>query len=115
MPNLVMEYADPVAERVNITGLLEDLHHILLACELFEPDSVKSRSYPCHNWLVGEEGDLHSFIHIELSMLSGRNPELKRELARELMAVLEQHASAINSLTIDMRDMDRESFLKVSC
>ena len=26
MPNLVMEYSDPVAERVNIRDLLEDLH-----------------------------------------------------------------------------------------
>lgn len=115
MPNLIMEYADPVAERVNVPGLLEDLHQTLLSCGLFEPDSVKSRSYPCHNWLVGAEGDLNTFIHIELSMLSGRNPEQKRDLARSLVVVLEQHASTINSLTVDIRDMDRESFLKVSC
>ncbi|PSW19395.1 5-carboxymethyl-2-hydroxymuconate isomerase [Photobacterium sanctipauli] len=115
MPNLVMEYADPVAERVSIPGLLEDLHQVLLGCGLFEADSVKSRSYPCHNWLVGDEGDLHSFIHIELTMLSGRSAEQKRELARELMVILEQHASTINSLTIDIRDMDTECFLKVCC
>lgn len=114
VPNLIMEYAEPVAERVNVPGLLEDLHQTLLLCGLFEPDSVKSRSYPCRTWLVGEQGDLKTFIHIELSMLSGRTPEQKRELARSLIAVLEQHASTINSLTVDIRDMDRECFIKIS-
>ncbi|WP_299016953.1 5-carboxymethyl-2-hydroxymuconate Delta-isomerase [uncultured Photobacterium sp.] len=114
MPNLVMEYADPVAERVNVPGLLEDLHLVLLSCGLFEDNSVKSRSYPCHTWLVGPEGDLKTFIHIELRMLSGRSAEQKRSLSRSLMTVLEQHASTIHSLTVDISDMDRESFLKTS-
>jgi len=115
VPNLIMEYADPVAERVNVPGLLEDLHQILLSCGLFEPDSIKSRCYPCHTWLVGAEGDLNTFIHIELSMLSGRSSEQKRDLSRSLITVLEQHASTINSLTVDIRDMDRDSFIKISC
>ncbi|ELR63976.1 5-carboxymethyl-2-hydroxymuconate delta-isomerase [Photobacterium marinum] len=114
MPNLVMEYADPVAERVSVPGLLEDLHQTLLSCGLFEDNSVKSRSYPCHTWLVGPEGDLKTFIHLELRMLSGRSAEQKRELSRRLMAILEQHASEINSLTVDIRDMDRECFLKAT-
>ncbi|MGR5064545.1 5-carboxymethyl-2-hydroxymuconate Delta-isomerase [Photobacterium sp. DNB22_13_2] len=115
MPNLVMEYAEPVVERVNISGLLDDLHTILLECGIFEPDSVKSRSYRCHNWLAGENRDLDTFIHIELTMLSGRSTEVKRDLSRALMTALEQHASTINSLTIDIRDMDSDCFLKVSC
>ena len=114
MPNLVMEYSDPVAERVNVQGLLEDLHRALLISGLFESDSVKSRSYSCHSWQVGEEGDRKTFIHLGLSMMAGRHPEQKRQLSRDLMSVLEQHASMINSLTIDIRDMDPECFLKVS-
>ncbi|KLV05671.1 MULTISPECIES: 5-carboxymethyl-2-hydroxymuconate Delta-isomerase [Photobacterium] len=114
MPNLVMEYAEPVAERVNVPGLLDDLHQVLLTSGVFEPASVKSRSYCCQNWLVGEAANVPTFIHLELSLLSGRSPETKRTISRALMAVLEQHAGGINSLTIDIRDMDRECFLKVS-
>ncbi|UTV27921.1 5-carboxymethyl-2-hydroxymuconate Delta-isomerase [Photobacterium atrarenae] len=114
MPNLVMEYAEPVAERVNVPGLLEDLHQCLLRCGLFEAAAVKSRSYPCRAWLVGEAGDLNSFIHVELSLLSGREPSQKRTLSRGLMAVLEQHGSGINSLTVEIRDMDRDCFMKLT-
>ncbi|MGF1691596.1 5-carboxymethyl-2-hydroxymuconate Delta-isomerase [Photobacterium kagoshimensis] len=114
MPNLVVEYADPVAERVNVAGLLDDLHRVMLASGLFEADAVKTRAYPCHNWLIGEDGVKQTFIHIELSLLSGRTVEQKRVLTREVMAELEKHAADINSLTIDVRDMDPETFLKVS-
>ncbi|MGF1685298.1 5-carboxymethyl-2-hydroxymuconate Delta-isomerase [Photobacterium japonica] len=114
MPNLVMEYAEPVAERVNIPGLLADLHQVLLASGVFVPDTVKSRGYPCQTWLVGEGADIDTFIHVQLSLLAGRDAAVKRDLSRGLMAVLEQHATAVTSLTIDVRDMDRDCFLKVS-
>ena len=114
MPNLVMEYAEPVAERVNIPGLLADLHQVLLDSGVFVPDTVKSRSYPCQTWLVGEGADIDTFIHVQLSLLDGREPAVKRELSRALMAVLEQHATAVTSLTVDIRDMDRDCFMKIS-
>ncbi|GHA44048.1 5-carboxymethyl-2-hydroxymuconate Delta-isomerase [Photobacterium aphoticum] len=114
MPNLVMEYAEPVAERVNIPGLLADLHQVLLDSGVFVPDTVKSRSYPCQTWLVGEGADIDTFIHVQLSLLDGREPAVKRELSRALMVVLEQHATAVTSLTVDIRDMDRDCFMKIS-
>ena len=84
MPNLVLEYSNSVDERVNVQGLLEDLHQVALHCGLFDAPSVKSRSLRCHNWLVGEEDDSVDFIHISFELLSGRTDEQKRELSRAL-------------------------------
>ncbi|MEZ9856281.1 5-carboxymethyl-2-hydroxymuconate Delta-isomerase, partial [Vibrio breoganii] len=75
MPNLVLEYSNSVDERVNIQGLLEDLHQVALTCGLFDVPSVKSRSLRCHNWLVGDEEDSVDFIHISFELLSGRTEE----------------------------------------
>jgi len=36
MPHLVMEYSNSVDERVNVQGLLEDLHHAAIQSGLFE-------------------------------------------------------------------------------
>lgn len=113
MPNLVLEYSNSVDERVNVQGLLEDLHRTTLDSGLFELSSVKSRTLRCHNWLIGEEGDSLDFIHINFELLAGRTPEQKRALARELMAVLQEQASHVYSLTVNMRDMDVECFQKV--
>lgn len=113
MPNLVMEYSNSVDERVNIQGLLEDLHQVALTCGLFDIDSVKSRSLRSHNWLVGDAGDSVDFIHINFELLDGRTAEQKRDLSRQLMTVLQQQASHVHSLTVNVRDMDRECFQKV--
>ncbi|MFM2591137.1 5-carboxymethyl-2-hydroxymuconate Delta-isomerase [Vibrio sp. TBV020] len=113
MPNLVMEYSNSVDERVNVQGLLEDLHHVALTCGLFDVDSVKSRSLRCHNWLIGDAGDSVDFIHISFELLDGRTAEQKRELSRQLMTVLQDQASHVHSLTVNIRDMDKECFQKV--
>ena len=113
MPNLVMEYSNSVDERVNVQGLLEDLHQVALECGLFDVSSVKSRSLRFHNWLIGDEGDSVDFIHIKFDLLIGRSDEQKRDLSRQLMEVLQQQAGHVRSLTVDMRDMDTECFQKV--
>ncbi|MGF1752596.1 5-carboxymethyl-2-hydroxymuconate isomerase [Vibrio makurazakiensis] len=113
MPNLVLEYSNSADERINVQGLLEDLHEVTMKCGLFDVDSVKSRSLRCHNWLVGEEGDNVDFIHISFELLSGRTEEQKRDLSRKLMEVLQQQASHIRSLTVNIRDMDKSCFQKV--
>ncbi len=53
MPNLVLEYSNSVDERVNVQGLLEDLHQVVMECGLFDIPSIKSRALRCHHWLVG--------------------------------------------------------------
>ncbi|MBF4256243.1 5-carboxymethyl-2-hydroxymuconate isomerase [Vibrio anguillarum] len=113
MPNLVMEYSNSVDERVNVQGLLEDLHQVALRCGLFDADSVKSRALRCHHWCIGEEGDSVDFIHLSFDLLSGRTPEQKRDLSRQLMTVLQQQASQVRSLTVNVRDMDKDCFQKV--
>lgn len=77
MPNIIVEYADPVAERVNVGGLVEDLHRAALNTGLFSPDAVKTRAYPCHTWLIGERENQATFVHVEASILSGRSTEQK--------------------------------------
>jgi 5-carboxymethyl-2-hydroxymuconate isomerase len=113
MPNLVLEYSNSVDERVNVQGLLEDLHKAALDSGLFELASVKSRTLRCHNWLIGEAGDSLDFIHINFELLAGRTSEQKRALSRDLMAVLQEQASHVHSLTVNIRDMDVECFQKV--
>ncbi|WP_117236273.1 5-carboxymethyl-2-hydroxymuconate Delta-isomerase [Vibrio maerlii] len=113
MPNLVLEYSNSVDERVNVQGLLEDLHQVVLNCGLFDVPSVKSRTLRCHNWLIGDKEDDVDFIHINFELLAGRTEEQKRELSRQLMAVLQEQAHSVYSLTVNIRDMDTTCFQKV--
>lgn len=113
MPNLVMEYSNSVDERINVQGLLADLHQVAIDSGLFDTGSVKSRALRCHQWLIGHQGDSVDFIHISFELLAGRSAESKRELSRKFMEVLVEKASHVHSLTINIRDMDADCFQKV--
>lgn len=113
MPHLVMEYSNSAEDRLNMQGLLEDLHQVMVDSELFSSKDVKSRAIRVHSWLVGDKGNSADFIHITVDLLSGRAMEQKRELSRRLMGILVEQASHIDSLTINVRDMEQESFQKV--
>ncbi|CAH0542827.1 5-carboxymethyl-2-hydroxymuconate Delta-isomerase [Vibrio marisflavi] len=113
MPSLILEYSNSVDERVNVQGLLEDLHKAAIDSGLFDQASVKSRALRYHTWLIGSEGDSQDFIHIRFELFSGRNEEQKRELSRQLMTVLQEQASQVHSLTIDIRDIDKSCYQKV--
>lgn len=113
MPNIVLEYSNSVDERVNIQGLLEDLHQVALECGLFKADDVKSRALRCHHWLIGEHDDQLDFIHLTLELLSGRTQEQKELLSQQLIDVLAAQAANVKSLTVNIREMDASSFKKI--
>ncbi|MFC1236868.1 5-carboxymethyl-2-hydroxymuconate Delta-isomerase [Vibrio sp. F74] len=113
MPNIILEYTNSVEDRVNIQGLLEDLHQVALSCGLFQADDVKSRALRCHHWLIGEHDDSEGFIHITFEMLAGRSDEQKKSLSHELIDVLTSQAGTVKSLSVNIRDMDRGTFQKV--
>ncbi|WP_413285663.1 5-carboxymethyl-2-hydroxymuconate Delta-isomerase [Vibrio sp. MA40-2] len=113
MPSIVLEYTSSVEEKVNIQGLLDSIHQVALECGLFHAADVKSRALRCHQWLIGEYDDSEDFIHITLELLSGRSTDQKKDLSKGLIAVLSEHAGMIKSLSVNIRDMDREIFQKV--
>jgi 5-carboxymethyl-2-hydroxymuconate isomerase len=112
MPNLVMEYTHSVDERINVQSLLEDLHTVLIKSEYFALTSIKSRAIRLHHWLVGDLADSVDFIHLTLEPLAGLSDEQKSILSAALMAVLNQQALHVQSLTINIRDMDPLCFAK---
>lgn len=113
MPNLVLEYTNSVDERVNMQGLLEDLHQVALDSGLFRSIDIKSRALRCHHWLIGELGDSEDFINVTFELLEGRTDEQKRQLAEKLKDVLLDKASNVKSLSVNVRDMDKNAFQKI--
>ncbi|MGO1189852.1 5-carboxymethyl-2-hydroxymuconate Delta-isomerase [Vibrio casei] len=114
MPHVVMEYSNSIEERVNVQALLEDLHQVTIQSDLFEVSDIKSRMIRIHHWLVGDLDDSADFIHITLELLEGRNEEQKNALAQSLMSALQEKAEFVESLTVNIRDMDRSCFQKVT-
>ncbi|UJF19420.1 5-carboxymethyl-2-hydroxymuconate isomerase [Vibrio sp. SS-MA-C1-2] len=102
MPHLIMEYSDPVTERMNTVSLLEDLHLIAVESGYFNNELVVSRSYSAHNWFVGSALEREDFIHLTLNTSLSLDIGEKKQLIARFMTQLQQQAEGITSLTVDI-------------
>ena len=88
----------------------------LFASGQFTEIDIKSRAVRHDVFVIGTDPAHRAFVYARLALLSGRSPEIKRDLAQRLQAVLEKffpHSGGLNlQLSVELQDMDRDSFLK---
>jgi 5-carboxymethyl-2-hydroxymuconate isomerase len=87
MPHIVVEYSTRLAERLDVQGLLLELHAIVGKSPTFEEDRIKTRAIPIAQRVVGSDPN-REFIHVALSFSSGRDEGIRRALGRDLLNVL---------------------------
>lgn len=117
MPHLTVEHTS------NLTSFQPDvtltaLNRILLQSGQFSDEDIKSRAVALSHFRVGSQPSGHGFIHVTLSLLSGRSPDVKRALASQLLAELQGHvqdasATLAVQLSVDVRDLDRDCYAKL--
>lgn len=118
MPHVHIEYSD------NLPGLdgarlLSQVNRVLVDSGQFEPQDIKSRIRSCGCYLIGL-GEAQASLHLELRLLSGRLPEVRRQLSAELAQALTEALGPRPSsglpvqVSVDVVDMDRASYSKRS-
>lgn len=59
-----------------------------------------------------------AFVHVKLALLSGRSPQIKKQLSDSLLAVLqdlcEWPAGVEVQLCVELLDIDRDSYTKTA-
>lgn len=111
MPHIVVEYAKDRAEQLKKSDLLAALRETVVASGLFAPEAVKARTMGFDDYLL-PEGQA-SFVHVTVSILSGRNPEQRKTLAASVFDTLRSTLPEGGALSVDIREMDRESYHKM--
>lgn len=119
MPHFVLEYSDNIMEEVDFRVLFRRLHDSLVRTGPFELSAIKSRAISYPNYLVADGDDANAFVHLTLSILSGRDRETKQAVGNRLIAFLKQEFArsfeALNcSLTVEIKEMEREEYFKVA-
>ncbi|MDO5639759.1 MAG: 5-carboxymethyl-2-hydroxymuconate Delta-isomerase [Neisseria sp.] len=111
MPHLLMEYTDNLY--VEPKAALRALNRVLIASGEFEPDHIKSRALCHHDYCVGD-GEADAFVHLTLSLLSGRTMAVRAALAENLVAALTPllQAGVRLQITADVRELERECYGK---
>ena len=114
MPHAVIEYSENLTDamiesRTDLVGLV---HGVMMGSGLFELSAIKTRAYGVDNWMVGEKGPDGKFIHVAVSLLSGRTLEQKQNLSETLGKALSKQVPQADSVTVEIRDMDKDTYRK---
>lgn len=110
MPHFVIEQGNALLNDADINDALQ----ITLDCggrmDFINKDDIKVRLQPYTHFVAGD--DRTSFLHITAYLLDGRPDALKETLAIALRDELGQRFSQVQSISIDVRDMNRACYKK---
>ncbi|WOT06482.1 5-carboxymethyl-2-hydroxymuconate Delta-isomerase [Shewanella youngdeokensis] len=112
MPHCVIEYAKPLKHVISIEALVEASHLALLNSGLFEPQSIKTRAQSVEHFRVGDDCE-NTFVHLHIAMMPGRNEEQKALLLARLYEAISLITNVVNSVTIEIVDIEQQNYLSV--
>ncbi len=114
MPHLTLEYSSNL--EFEIQPLLARLHSELVVTGAVSLKAIKSRAVRRSEYRVADGNPDYAFVFVSLLILEGRPPEVKRELAQRVMAVLKDAFSdrvenGYLSLSVDVKEMRQDTFM----
>lgn len=110
MPHLIIEHTPLSEDQTALPDLMEAVHAAAFATGLFEESAIKVRAKQYDTALVAGQED--SFIHILIYLIAGRDTATKKRLAETIHRAVRDQFPAIASISIDVRDLDREVYTK---
>ena len=117
MPHVILEYSRNVIEEPDFHPVFLRIHEALAATGAFAIEEIKSRAV-CHDWhAVGPGRPQSAFVHVQLSILEGRSPEIRKAAGAAIMSIIretfQQSWDELElSLSVEVREMARETYFK---
>lgn len=111
MPHIIVEYAEHIADEIQIDSILMTIHQSIAESGLFKADQIKSRAYPFKEFTNAGGND--PYIHIQARIKSGRDTDNKKQLGKVVLAGLSSLNIPASVITIEIIDMDRNSYNKL--
>jgi len=108
MPHLTLEYTDNLDFDVQM--LLKRMHFALVATGAINLKGLKSRAVRHSEYRIADGNPDYAFVHVNLLIREGRPPEVQKELARRVMALLretfgDRFENSHLSLSVDIKEM----------
>lgn len=116
MPHIHLETTANLSENNLVPEILDALVAKFSTFETVTSQSVKAYATRRTQWAMGA-GGAKGFVHCTISILHGRPLALRKAMAWAIQAILkEKFAESLSSgeasLTIEIREMDGDTYLK---
>lgn len=118
MPHIKIEYSSNLSPIPESKNLLPKLHALFPQVGPFNISDIKSRITKCADFHIAEGSPNGVFVHCEISVLTGRTPEVRKELGKRVGELLmSEFGPALHnkegSVTVEIREMDKETYTKI--
>ncbi len=111
MPHIIVEYQEALADKIKISEVLQAIHNAISDSGLFKANQIKTRAYPFQDHT--NAGEQNPYIHILARIKSGRDADNKQQFSKVILAGLKPLAIPASVITVEVIDMDRESYGKL--
>ncbi|MFC6051850.1 5-carboxymethyl-2-hydroxymuconate isomerase [Acinetobacter sp. Ac_877] len=116
MPHIHLEYSDNI-ENLEVKPLLLSLNKALINGGYAQAGlDIKSRATCQKDYVIGDNEPNQAYIHLKLSLLTGRSVELRQEISACLLNVLTDNAPKQEKVTVqlcvEVLEMQREIYAK---
>lgn len=109
MPTAKIYYTDNINISNDLDNFSQNIHSTLVDVIKTDIHTCRTLIYPCKNYLVGDSSSqFDGFIQLEIDILPGRSPELRKELGSVLLDNLKSLCSNCE-IPIDYRVVVNET------
>ena len=112
MPHVKLEYTENVQWKNPIQDIFSKLHTVLIQHARVKPGNCKSRATELKDYYCTDKSHPGGFIHLEISLLSGRTEEVKTNIGKECSQIIQSFIENIAEIqvSVELRDMDRNGY-----
>lgn len=111
MPHLIIEFARDLVDDSRVPAMLDAVHAAALSTGLFEEQHIRVRALPVSWYRTGSGGP---YIHAQLRLHGGRTVSEKQAFSGAVLAAIRAQGWPARSVTVEVVDMDRDTYAKHS-
>ncbi len=118
MPQLTLEYTDNIQQEVDFAKVFGEAHSVLSNVGGIRLENCKSRAVKQVDYFIGNGESKGAFVHLDVAFLVGRPLEVKQEIGRRILGILEKsYAPSLTKqdlqITVEVRELARELYFKI--
>ena len=115
MPHVKLEYTENVQWKNPIQDIFPELQTVLIQHARVKPKNCKSRATELKFFHCAGKSHSGGFIHLEISLLSGRDEEVKKNIGKECTQIIREFLEDVTQaqVSVEIRDMDKNNYFTI--
>lgn len=117
MPHIMLEYSDNIIDHVQPLDFFKTLHTQLATIHSISMLYIKSHAHVYRDFYIADGAQTHAFVALQISMLSGRDPQDYQQVLAIGEAVINQYfprsmAQPGCQTNVEIRLIERDLYIK---